>query len=138
MPEAETELKVIHRRSQVIRFNKNILRNAVADPSIMEVITFNSDEIAILGLGVGTTSLTIWFENVRDPVVFLIETIRDPSLEDRKRHDYGQLEKKLALVPAPIPTHTRTKPNASFTCPSPRVCQNRRRGRPNVLGCRAG
>jgi pilus assembly protein CpaC len=98
MSEPETELKVIHRRSQVIRFNKNILRNAVADPSVMEVIQFNPDEIATLGLSVGTTSLTVWFENVRDPVVFLVETMKDPSLEDRKRHDYGQLEKKLTLL----------------------------------------
>lgn len=98
MPEAETELKVIHRRSQVIRFDKNVLRNAVADPSIMEVITFQADEIAILGLAVGTTNLTIWFEGVRDPVVFLVETMRDSSLDDRKRHDYGQLEKKLTLL----------------------------------------
>lgn len=98
MPEAEAELKVIHRRSQVIRFSKNILRTAVADPTIAEVILFNSDEVAILGQAVGTTNLTLWFDGVRDPVVYLVETMKDPSIEDRRRHDYGQLEKKLALL----------------------------------------
>jgi Flp pilus assembly secretin CpaC len=93
MPEPETELKVIHRRSQLIRFNKNTTRLAVADPTIAEIINFSESEIAILGLAVGTTNLAIWFEGLPDPVVYLIETLKDPSLEDRKRHDYGQLEK---------------------------------------------
>ena len=98
MPTVQEEMKVIERRSQLIVARSNIARTAIADPSVIEIVQYSPNEISIIGLALGTTTLTIWFEDSPDPLIYLIETIRDPSLEDRTLVDYGKLEKKLAVL----------------------------------------
>ena len=40
----------------------------------------------------------MWFDDGSDPLIYLVETIRDPSLEDRRKVDYGKLEQKLKVL----------------------------------------
>ena len=70
----------------------------MADPSIIEVAHYSPNELAIIGLQVGTTTLTLWFDKSREPVIYLVNTVRDPSVDERRRTDFGKLERKLALL----------------------------------------
>lgn len=98
LPDIEDELEVIHHRSQLIVARSNILRTAISDTAIIDVVPYSPNEIAVLGLSRGSTTLTIWFEDNTDPVVFLIKVIRDPSFDEQRRVDFGKLEQKLAVL----------------------------------------
>ena len=98
MPQDEAQMKVIQRRSQLVIARQNIIRTAIADPSIADICQFSPNEVSVIGLSTGATTLTFWFENNPDPLVYLLEVIRDPSLEDRLRADYGRLERKIAIT----------------------------------------
>ncbi|MFN0196838.1 MAG: pilus assembly protein N-terminal domain-containing protein, partial [Planctomycetaceae bacterium] len=87
MPDIEDELEVIHHRSQLIVARSNVLRTAISDTSVIDVVPYSPNEIAILGLNRGSTTLTVWFEDNPDPVVFLVKVVRDPSLEEQRRVD---------------------------------------------------
>ena len=92
------EMEIIIRRSQLIITNSRIRRYAIADPSIIEFVTYSPTEISIVGLELGTTTLTLWFEGDDTPITYLVHTIQDPSLEGQRRIDYGKLERKIAVL----------------------------------------
>lgn len=92
------EMEIILRRSQLIITNSRIRRYAIADPSIIEFVTYSPTEVSIVGLELGTTTLTLWFEGDETPITYLVHTIKDPSLEGQRRIDYGKLERKIAVL----------------------------------------
>ena len=92
------EMEIIIRRSQLIITNSRIRRYAIADPSIIEFVTYSPTEVSIVGLQLGTTTLTLWFEGDDTPITYLVHTIQDPSLEGQRRIDYGKLERKIAVL----------------------------------------
>tara|TARA_R110002111_G_scaffold168038_2_gene234014 strand:- start:139450 stop:141483 length:2034 start_codon:yes stop_codon:yes gene_type:complete len=92
------EMEIILRRSQLVITNSRIRRYAIADPSIIEFVTYSPTEVAIVGLELGTTTLTLWFEGDESPITYLVHTIQDPSLENQRRIDYGKLERKIAVL----------------------------------------
>ncbi len=92
------EMEIILRRSQLVITNSRIRRYAIADPSIIEFVTYSPTEVAIVGLELGTTTLTLWFEGDEHPITYLVHTIQDPSLENQRRIDYGKLERKIAVL----------------------------------------
>ena len=98
MPEESEDLEVIHRRSRLIQTRNNVVRTAVADPNVVEVVNFSPNEIGIIGLDLGTTTLTLWFENNPNPLIYEISTIRDPEFNKQRRIDYGNLERELARL----------------------------------------
>src|SRR4051794_16211672 len=49
LPGVAADLEVIHRRSQLVVTKTNIVRSAIADASIIDVVQFTPNEIAILG-----------------------------------------------------------------------------------------
>ncbi len=98
MPQSQEELEIIQRRSQLVVTRANVTRVAIADPSVMEIVQYSPKEFSIVGLGMGSTTLTLWFENVPDPLIYTVKTVRDPNLDNQRKLDYGKLEKKLALV----------------------------------------
>ena len=98
MPGVEEKMDVIHRRSQLVICRSNVVRTAIADPSVIDVVQYSPNELSIIGLSLGSTTLTIWFEGNPDPLIYLITTIRDPDIEEQKRIDYGKLERKLSLL----------------------------------------
>ncbi|MCA9114002.1 MAG: pilus assembly protein N-terminal domain-containing protein [Planctomycetaceae bacterium] len=98
MPGVEEKMDVIHHRSQLVIARSNIVRTAIADPSVIDVVQYSPNELSIIGLDLGSTTLTIWFEGNPDPLIYLITTITDPDLEEQKRIDYGKLERKLTLL----------------------------------------
>ena len=92
------EMEIIIRRSQLVITNSRIRRYAIADPSIIEFVTYSPTEVAIVGLELGTTTLTLWFEGDETPITYLVHTIQDPDYGDQRRIDYGKLERKLAVL----------------------------------------
>ncbi|MFO1019102.1 MAG: pilus assembly protein N-terminal domain-containing protein [Planctomycetales bacterium] len=98
MPGVNSEISVIQHRSQLIVTRSRIVQIAVADPSIIDVVQHSPTEISTLGQSIGSTTLTIWFEKNPEPLIYLVKTVRDSSLDDQSRIDYGRLERKLALL----------------------------------------
>lgn len=98
LPDIQAQLKVIHHRSQLVIAKSNIVRTAIADSTVADIVPYSPSEIGIIGTALGTTTVTLWFENNPEPLIYLVEVIRDPSIEERQRYDYGKLEKKLAVL----------------------------------------
>jgi pilus assembly protein CpaC len=100
MPQAEEEMEVIHHRSQLVITRSRIARWFIADPSVIDVIQFSPHEISVIGSQMGATHLTLWFEGdaATDPVIYRVEVIRDPSLDNQQREEYGKLERQLQVL----------------------------------------
>lgn len=98
MPDIQEEMEIIHRRSQLVVARAPIARIAIADPTVVDVVQYSPNEIGIIGMNLGTTTLTLWFDNSRDPLIYLVEVIPDPTFEDRLRNDFGKLEKQLQIL----------------------------------------
>lgn len=100
MPQAEEEMEVIHHRSQLVVTRSRIARWFIADPSVIDVLQFSPYEISVIGTQMGATHLTLWFEGdaATDPVIYRVEVIRDPNLENQQREDYGKLERQLQVL----------------------------------------
>ena len=96
LPDVTAELKVIHRRSQLMITKSNLIRTAIADQRIIDIVQFSPNELAFIGQALGSTTVTLWFEDEVEPLIYLIEVIRDPSFDDQRRINYGKLEQKLA------------------------------------------
>lgn len=98
LPKAELDLEVIERRSQLIVTRAPIVRAAISDPSVMDIMQYSPKEISIIGLIRGTTTLTLWFEGRPEPLIYNVKVIRDPNWESQRKIDYGRLERKLAQL----------------------------------------
>lgn len=102
MPRSERKLDVILNRSQLVITDKRVTRIAFSDPSIIDIVQFSEQELSILGTGLGTTDLWLWFEEdgqeITEPLMYVVTTIRDPDLEDRRRIEFGRIERKLQLL----------------------------------------
>lgn len=98
MPQAQDEMEVIQQRSQLIVTRSPVTRVSIADPAIMEIVQYSPTEFSIVGLAQGSTTLTLWFENSNDRLIYTVRTIRDPNLDNQRRLDYGKLEKRLATL----------------------------------------
>jgi pilus assembly protein CpaC len=98
MPTADDELEVIHHRSQLVVTTQPISRIAITDPNIIDVAQYSPTEISIIGLGLGTTDMTIWFGEGQAPLMALVTVVRDPSLDEQRRIDYGRIERYIAQL----------------------------------------
>ncbi len=98
MPQSQEELEIIQQRSQLVITRENVLKAAVADPAILDIVQYSPRQFAIVGLAMGSTTLTLWFENQADPLIYTVRTIRDPNLDNQRKLDYGKLERRLAAL----------------------------------------
>jgi pilus assembly protein CpaC len=98
MPTVSENLDIVQHHSQLLIARSNIVRTAVADPSIVDVVQFSPTELSIIGLDLGSTTLTLWFDNSHQPLIYQVNTLRDPSVEERRRQDFSKLERKLAIL----------------------------------------
>ncbi len=98
VPKGEQELELIQHRSQLITTTDRVRRIHIADPSVLEIIQFSETEFSLIGLSLGTTDMTFWFEGSETPLLYLATVIPDPSLEEQRRLDYGKIERKLTLL----------------------------------------
>jgi len=98
MPKVKHKMEVIQNRSQLIRTSERVKRVAIADPTIIDIAPYEEDEFAIIGNQLGSTTLTLWFEDDDDPLIYEVTTIRDPNIDEQRRLDYGKLERKIAIL----------------------------------------
>lgn len=98
MSEGETEMKVVARRSKLLRTKSDLVRTAIVDPSICDIVQFTPREISIIGKTVGATHVTFWFKDNTEPVTFLIKTTPDPSLRELREREYKLLEQNIARL----------------------------------------
>lgn len=98
VPKGEQEVELIQHRSQLITTTDRVRRIHIADPSVLEIIQFSETEFSLIGLNLGTTDMTFWFEGSETPLLYLAKVIPDPSLEEQRRLDYGKIERKLTLL----------------------------------------
>ncbi|WP_197453396.1 type II and III secretion system protein family protein [Caulifigura coniformis] len=98
MPRVDQKLEVIHHRSQLVRTRTPITRTMASASGVIDIVPYSDTEFSILGLQLGMTDLLIWFENDPEPLKYAVTVIRDPELEDRRRIDYGKIERKLQIL----------------------------------------
>lgn len=98
MPQSQEELEIIQQRSQLIVTREPIRTAAIADSGILEIVQYSPKQFALVGLGLGSTTLTLWFENRPEPLIYTVKTIRDPNLDYQRKLDYGKLERRLATL----------------------------------------
>lgn len=98
MPQVDLKMQVIHHRSQLIRTRCRVSRITFSDPDVIDIVQYSEMEFSILGLGLGTTDLLIWFENDPNPLKYAVTVVHDPSLDDQRRIDYGKIERKLQIL----------------------------------------
>ncbi len=109
MPQNQQKLQVIHRRSQLVKTNKRISRFAWSDPGLIDVVQYTDFEFGILASNLGSTDLWLWFEEEEGkegqppresdlPLMYNISVIRDPDVEDRRKIDYGRVERLVKVL----------------------------------------
>lgn len=96
LPDSQDDLEIIERRSQLVVTRANVTRMAIGDQSVIDVVQYSPKEFSIIGMARGATTLTLWFEGEPDPLIYTIQTIRDPSLNKQREIDYGKLERRIA------------------------------------------
>ena len=109
MPQNQQKLQVIHRRSQLVKTHKRISRFAWSDPELIDVVQYTDHDFGILASRLGSTDLWLWFEEEEGkdgqppkesdmPLMYNISVIRDPDIEDRRKIDYGRVERLLKVL----------------------------------------
>lgn len=109
MPQNQQKLQVVHRRSQLVKTHKRISRFAWSDPSILDIVQYTDHDFGILASNLGSTDLWIWFEEEEGvdgkapteskmPLMYNISVVRDPDVEDRRKIDYGRVERLLKVL----------------------------------------
>ena len=109
MPQNQQKLQVIHRRSQLVKTHKRISRFAWSDPNLIDVVQYTDHDFGILATNLGSTDLWLWFEEEEGkdgkppkesetPLMYNITIIRDPDVEDRRKIDYGRVERLIKVL----------------------------------------
>ena len=75
-----TRLQLFQNCSRLMITRSGVTRTFVANPRIAEVVQFRPNELALNGLETGCTTVTLWFENASEPLIYLLEIIR-PQIE---------------------------------------------------------
>jgi pilus assembly protein CpaC len=88
-------LEIERRHSQLVITGKRVRRIAVTDSNIVNYVQYSETEISIVGLELGKTDLTLWFEDDEKPSIYEVSVIRDASLEEQRQTDFGKLERSL-------------------------------------------
>lgn len=94
---SEVELKVMKRRSKILRLKQDVYRAAVADPALLEFVAYGSKEVEVIGKEVGSTTLTLWIGDEAQPRLLsvLVTVVKDDGVEDTRRLEYGELQEML-------------------------------------------
>jgi pilus assembly protein CpaC len=92
------ELKVLVRRSVLLRTKANVYRTAVVDPTICNAVQFTPREVSVIGLSRGATHVTFWFEGEQNPVTYLVHVDPDPEITDARIQWYKVMEDTIAQL----------------------------------------
>jgi len=98
--EPQLALDLQPNRSKLLRFRRPIVRISIVDEKTVQVTQFGPDEIEIIGLEPGETSLTFWFKDgpqagSNDVLRYLVRVSANTATDERRRLEYSELEKML-------------------------------------------
>ncbi|MFN9719733.1 MAG: pilus assembly protein N-terminal domain-containing protein, partial [Planctomycetota bacterium] len=91
-------LEIERRHSQLVVTSKRVRRIAVTDSTVANYVQYSESEISVVGLELGKTDLTLWFEGETMPSIYEVSVIRDASLEEQRTIDFGKLERRLKTL----------------------------------------
>ena len=72
----------------------------ITDPSIVDVVQFGPKEVAILGKQVGTTNVTLWFDDPDNgqTLNYVVTVVPDESIEVTRQMHYRDLERRIGQI----------------------------------------
>jgi len=91
-------LEIERRHSQLVITNRKVRRIAVTDSTVANYVQYSENEISIVGMELGKTDLTFWFDGQETPSIYEVTVIRDASLEEQRTLDFGKLERRLRTL----------------------------------------
>lgn len=92
------KLELERRHSQLVLTNRRVRRIAVTDSTVANYVQYTPKELSIVGLDLGKTDLTLWFEDDDTPAIYEVTVVRDESLEQQRTIDFGRLERRLTTL----------------------------------------
>jgi Flp pilus assembly secretin CpaC len=72
------ELEVVIGRSKLLRSKVDVIRVALVDASICDVIQVSPKEVSILGKKEGATSVTLWIRQAQSEPVHVLVRVKAP------------------------------------------------------------
>ena len=93
--EPTQQLQVIQRHTKWMVTREAIARLAIGSAEVADVVQLSATEIGVVGKGVGTTSLTLWFNKQPEPVSFHVNVTGEPSTTGLATPAAKQLVKQL-------------------------------------------
>lgn len=72
MPEIKSEVRIPARQSVLFDEGRPVARIAIADPKTVEVVQFTPEQIGLVGMKPGVTTVTVWFDDERTPAILLV------------------------------------------------------------------
>jgi hypothetical protein len=76
--DVNAKVRIPARQSVLLDQGKLIARIAVADPGTVDVVQFTPEQIGLVGMKPGTTTVTVWFDDSRDPLIMLATVFEEP------------------------------------------------------------
>jgi len=98
MLKPQYRLEIERRHSQLVITSKRVRRIAVTDSTVANYVQYSESEISIVGMELGKTDLTLWFEGEDFPSIYEVSVVRDASLEEQRTIDFGKLERRLRTL----------------------------------------
>lgn len=94
----EYNLELERRHSRLVMTSRNIRRIAVTDSTIANYVQYSPTEVSIVGMELGKTDLTFWFEDDTKPSIYEVDVVNDDSLEEQRTLDFGRIERRLKTL----------------------------------------
>ena len=80
VPDVQAKLEVMHQRTQSLMTHAPLARIAIHHPEIVDVRQEAPNRISLRGLKPGTTIVTLWVDESRNPVIYRVEVLPNPSV----------------------------------------------------------
>lgn len=98
MLKPQYRLEIERRHSQLVITSKRVRRIAITDSTVANYVQYSESEISIVGMELGKTDLTLWFEGEDVPSIYEVSVVRDASLEEQRTTDFGKLERRIKTL----------------------------------------
>src|SRR5262249_39205698 len=99
LKDPESTLDLILGRTRLLLLNQTPLRIQVADPNMAAGVMMSPLELSLVGKGVGSTILTLWFadpkDNTEHVLTYLVRVLPDPEAKERLERVYKGLQDEI-------------------------------------------
>jgi hypothetical protein len=92
------QMRVMQHCNRLVMTRGNIARTFVADARIAEVVQFRPNELVLIGLETGRTTVTLWFEDSPEPLIYLVEIVHGPVSTPRAVSQNSRREEEAQVT----------------------------------------